>query len=283
MQSLPKSNAVEDLFRVGNGCGVLETEPSAAVGDAVSANPVYQPDRQPERFRGLSTSGHVDSLDFFLSASCAALSGAIFLFRDRRSHSRTNSANWSKDRFSISSNKGHSTSRISSFPGVCPWRRANLSPHQLMLTEIACGPISGPATLEEIPFICSLFLNSSSKVSVMYGVACKTDNDRLWVPFDIVTATLPEWIERSIQDGVYEPGNSDIFIFDKDRLTVRLCHEADIHIETSFASIIQMCAHRWLVKRYRLLRSEIVPPSSNSWREIHSVEEATAGLLRSPP
>src|SRR5260370_3786729 len=75
-QSLPKSNAVEDLFRIGNGCGVLETEPSAAVGDAVSANPVYQPDRQPERFRGLSTSGHVDSLHFFLSASCTARSSS---------------------------------------------------------------------------------------------------------------------------------------------------------------------------------------------------------------
>src|SRR5260370_8099665 len=101
-----------------------------------------------------------------MQRSCSnSPSGAILLFRHRRSHSPTNFANWSKDRFSISSNKGHSTSRISSFPGVCPWRRANLSSHQLMLTEIACGPISEPATLEEIPFICSLFLNSSSKVS----------------------------------------------------------------------------------------------------------------------
>ena len=166
---------------------------------------------------------------------------------------------------------------------LCQWRRANLSSHALMLTEIACGPISGPATLEEIPFICSLFVNSCFKVSVMYGVACNVDNDRLWAPFDVVTATLPEWIERSIQDGIYEPGNSDIFILDKNRLTVRLCHEADIHIETSFASIVQMCAHRWLGKRYRLLRSETVPSSSNSWREVHSVEEATVGLLDSPP
>jgi hypothetical protein len=151
-----------------------------------------------------------------------------------------------------------------------------------MLIEIACGPIGGSAVLEEIPFICSLFMNSSATVSVMYGVGCNAENDRLWVPFDIVTATLPEWIERSIRDGIYGPGNSDIFIFDKDRLTARLCHEADIHIETSFASIIQTCAHRWLGKGYRLVRSEVVPPSSDSWREIQSEAQATAGLLESP-
>ncbi len=125
-------------------------------------------------------------------------------------------------------------------------------------------------------------MNSSSTVGVMYGVGCNAENDHLWVPFDIVTATLPGWIEQSIQDGTYEPGNSDIFVFDKDRLTARLCHEADIHIETSFAPIIQRCAHRWLGKGYRLLRSDIVPPSSNSWREIQSEEEAVAGLLDSP-
>jgi hypothetical protein len=148
-----------------------------------------------------------------------------------------------------------------------------------MLTEIACGPISPLAVLDEIPFICSLFVGGgAAQVKVMYGVGCKADTDQLWCPFDIATAGLSDWIERMAQDGIYEPGRSDVFIFDADRLTARLCHEADIHIETRSLSIIQICAYRWLGKGYRLMRSDAVPASRDSWREIRSIEEATSGL-----
>jgi hypothetical protein len=148
-----------------------------------------------------------------------------------------------------------------------------------MLTVITCGPISVPAIVDDIPFICSLFVaGGNTQVSVMYGVGCKADTDQLWCPFDIATVSLSDWIARMAQDGVYEPGRSDLFIFDDDRLTARLCHEADIHIETRSLSIIQICAYRWLGKGYRLMRSDAVPTSRDSWREIRSIEEATSGL-----
>jgi hypothetical protein len=133
-----------------------------------------------------------------------------------------------------------------------------------MLTEIACGPISRAQVLEEIPFI--------------YGWACNADDDRLWIPCDIVTATPPEWIERSMREGIYEPGESDMFISDKDRLTAHLCHEGDIHIKTPVAAIVEKCALRWLGNGHRLLRSTEVPPSPRSWREIRSVDEAIADM-----
>ena len=149
-----------------------------------------------------------------------------------------------------------------------------------LLIEIVCGPITAAQVLEEVSFICSLFLEGGGpQVSVMYGVGSRADIDRLWRPQEILTGTLPQWIERSIEDGVYEPARSDICIVDRDRLTARLCHEADIHIETRSRSIVQGCADRWLAKAYRLLRSDQVPPSRSSWREILSAEEATAGLV----
>lgn len=43
--------------------------------------------------------------------------------------------------------------------------------------------------------------------------------------------------KTSIQDGVYEPGGSDLFIKDGELLKIKLCHEADIYITTGKASI----------------------------------------------
>ena len=147
-----------------------------------------------------------------------------------------------------------------------------------MLIEIVCGPISRSQVLEEVPFICSLFADDGSQVEVMYGCACNTDDNLLWTPREIAAATLPEWIERSMREGIYEPGESDIFIFDKDRLTAHLCHEGDIHLRTSGAAIVEKCASRWLGRGYRLLRSSEVPPTPQSWREIRSIDEATADM-----
>ncbi len=112
----------------------------------------------------------------------------------------------------------------------------------------------------------------------MYGVACNAESDRLWREFNIAVAALPDWIEQSIRDGIYRPGTSDIFLCDGDRLAVKLCHEADIHITTQSPEVVEKCASRWLAKRYRLLRSDEVPASSSSWREVQSVQEATTGL-----
>lgn len=74
-----------------------------------------------------------------------------------------------------------------------------------MLREIACGPISESAMVDEFPFVCSLFLDGGPgpvEVSVMYGWACNLDFDVLWKPKDIAVANLYDWIKRSIQDGV---------------------------------------------------------------------------------
>lgn len=146
-----------------------------------------------------------------------------------------------------------------------------------MQTEIACGPISESAVMEEIPFVCCLFADGgAAQVSVMFGVACETD--QLWSPLEIPTLTLSDWIQQTIREGIYYPGKSDLYIYDSDRLSVHLCHEADIHLHTQSAAIVQKCATRWLGKRYRLLRNDEIAPSRSRWREIQSVEDAAADL-----
>jgi hypothetical protein len=61
-------------------------------------------------------------------------------------------------------------------------------------------------------------------------------------------------------------------------LTAHLCHEADIHIQTTDPAIIRHCVERWLSMMYRLLRTDDVSPARRTWREIHSVAEAVAGM-----
>ncbi len=85
-----------------------------------------------------------------------------------------------------------------------------------MLTEIACGPISESAVVDEIPFICALFLDGDpAGVSVEYGWACDADIDAFWQPTKIATNQVSDWINRSVQHGIYKPGRSDIFIEDR--------------------------------------------------------------------
>lgn len=135
------------------------------------------------------------------------------------------------------------------------------------------------AVLDEIPFVCSLFAEGGATVvNVQYGWACNASTDALWQPEEITTAQVPDWIDRSIRTGIYLPGRSDVFIERRGRLKVQLCHEADIHVETEDAAIIRNCASRWLAKGYRLLRSDTIPPKHDSWREVHSVRDAAAGL-----
>jgi hypothetical protein len=130
---------------------------------------------------------------------------------------------------------------------------------------------------DEIPFVCSLFqMTGVRMVSLMYGWACA--QDRLWETVELPTLGLHALIERSIHEGTYHPAKSDLFITASDQLTARLCHEADIHVTTESPAIISQCAARWLSQNQRLLRSDEVPPSRESWREVRTLGEATAGL-----
>jgi len=145
------------------------------------------------------------------------------------------------------------------------------------MIEIACGPMDQAAFADEISFVCSLFQGTGAReVAVMYGWACAEPH--LWEEFRVPTVDPFARIQRSIADRIYRPARSDVFITASDQLIVHLCHEADIHITTASPTIISQCASRWLSQSQRLLRSDQVPPSRSSWREIRTVAEATSGV-----
>jgi hypothetical protein len=101
--------------------------------------------------------------------------------------------------------------------------------------------------------------------------------DELWKEYEIPAASLPEWIDSSARSGIYEPGNSDLFIRDE-RTTAQLCHESDIHIRSADLEVIRRCVERWLAMGYSLHRSDDVGPQNVIWREVHSIEAAVAGI-----
>ena len=145
------------------------------------------------------------------------------------------------------------------------------------MIQIACGPMNESAFAEEISFVCSLLqITGVNQVAVMFGWACAEQHQ--WKEFWVPAGGLLAHIERSIDDCIYRPASSDVFIKASDQLIVHLCHEADIHITTASPTIIGQCASRWLSQNQRLIRSDQVPPSANSWREIRTVEEATSGV-----
>lgn len=83
------------------------------------------------------------------------------------------------------------------------------------------------------------------------------------------------WINRSIQTGVFVPGECDILILDRNRLTVQLCHEADIHVQTTDPGVVREPVERWLRMGYRLMLTDDVSAVRKSWREIRSLAEIT--------
>ena len=147
------------------------------------------------------------------------------------------------------------------------------------MIQIACGPLDGSQVRQEITFICFLVATGDDPdLGLMYGVGCHIQADELWKEVRIPRSSLPDWINRSIQAGIYRPGESDLFICDGERVTVRLCHESDIHIETADPTLVRQCVDRWLRRMYRVMRSDGESPAQRNWREIQSVAEAVAGM-----
>lgn len=105
--------------------------------------------------------------------------------------------------------------------------------------------------VEEIPFVCSLFQTvGAERVTVMYGWACA--DEHLWKEVEFPPFDLLARIERSIEDGIYRPASSDLFITASDQMQAHLCHHSDIHITTASPQVIRQCASRWLSDNKRL-------------------------------
>ena len=108
----------------------------------------------------------------------------------------------------------------------------------------------------------------------MYGWGCETV--ALWKESTIPAASLMVWIDNSIRRGIYTPGRCDIFISQGQRLKLTLCHESDMHVETTDPDIVVECVSRWLEKGYRVHRKRVT--AGQGWKDVCSVDEALTAL-----
>jgi hypothetical protein len=114
------------------------------------------------------------------------------------------------------------------------------------------SPLTPTQLLEEIPQIAGwLQSNGIENLVIEYGSGCKLKPELLWRDIEVRRADLVSFIQDSIAQGIYSPGEADLVVQDRDRTFECLfCHESDIHLATDDESILTQAAQRWLDKGY---------------------------------
>ena len=114
------------------------------------------------------------------------------------------------------------------------------------------SPLTRTQLLEEIPQIVGwLRSNGIDDLLIEYGSGCKLEPELLWRDIEVRLTDLVPFIESSIDNGIYAPGEADLVVQDRDRTFECLfCHESDIHLATDDESILTQAAQRWLDKGY---------------------------------
>ena len=114
------------------------------------------------------------------------------------------------------------------------------------------GPLSVAQLLEEVPELVKLLQSSGiDRLLVEYGWGCKLEPGQLWQDIEIPLPELAAFIEASIQQGIYSPGQADLVVQDRDRTFECLfCHESDIHLMTENDGLIAEATKRWMDKGY---------------------------------
>ena len=110
------------------------------------------------------------------------------------------------------------------------------------------------AELEAFPDILSR--HGVQQLVAFIGIGSSATIDEMWKPHELETAQLSEFAQRSTARDLFRPGESDLFVETKDQSTKLLfCHESDIHVETTNASLVEEVTERW--KRQGFLMHQI--------------------------
>ncbi len=98
--------------------------------------------------------------------------------------------------------------------------------------------------LDSIVELCARF--SPETVVVLYGWACNLDTPDLWQKMPTPTAALRTFIRASMERGVYDLGESDLYIQDTDEsFRFLLCHESDIHFRSLDQTLVDIVEAAW--------------------------------------
>jgi hypothetical protein len=119
--------------------------------------------------------------------------------------------------------------------------------------EIVTRRLNAAQLLAEIPEIVEMFrLNGLEHLTVEFGWGSGQAIDQCWYPHLVSLVDLESFIQRRLNEDVFLPGQSDLFIRDSTNVVeFLLCHESDIHLRTENAAIAKMIEQAWDRKGYR--------------------------------
>lgn len=109
------------------------------------------------------------------------------------------------------------------------------------------------------------------RVDVMYGFDCKLPTDQLWQVQEVETSGLDGHIERSIRDGIFLPGLSDIHIEDLETsFGFKLCHESDLHFESTQPWMVEQVVACWRAQGFALFMNAgpSANPGTKEWKRL---------------
>ena len=116
-----------------------------------------------------------------------------------------------------------------------------------LVVELSTKPLELPVLaqqLDSIVELCARF--SPESVVVLYGWACNLDVPDLWQEMPTPTSALRAFIRESMERGVYDLGESDMYIQDPDEIfQFLLCHESDIHFRSTDQALLNIVKAAW--------------------------------------
>lgn len=116
--------------------------------------------------------------------------------------------------------------------------------------------------LEALPAALKTLLGEA-EVIAYYGFGCQLHADLLYKPMRVHTGWLDRFIQDSLQQGIVVPGRSDFdFTVPENRLSMRFCHECDMHISGDDATLWQRLS---AMSPFSGLTFEVDAPAE--WRE----------------
>jgi len=114
--------------------------------------------------------------------------------------------------------------------------------------ELVTGSLNNATLLGCVPDIAAWYLLFGMECLVVeYGWG--SDQQKLWTAIDVNVEGLTQFVARSVDEGGFVPGSSDLLISDRLKtLQFRLCHESDIHVESDNLAAMQLIERQWSIK-----------------------------------
>lgn len=135
------------------------------------------------------------------------------------------------------------------------------------MTELVTGRLGPAELLGEVREIAHSLLRANYlEITVMYGVGANLSPEEMWSPIETTSSDLETLVDTAIRDGIFAPGRSDLFVKNRSKsVTFRLCHEADIHLETDECALLKVTEDRWRERGYEGFRRDA---ASGEWHSI---------------